>query len=324
MSSIIKFFFDFFSGRACLYLARLFYIESKSTLIKIIKQAKYGIKMTAITEFVRNTAYEITTPQCRLPGCVWSALTSLNQVHSVWRWYRRAALYRNPDNFSQLLTGHAINFVFGESTILKIAAQSLLIATRLLECARRQASLYHEGARLIQAIKGHYPSPIDVPWIEHSSFFLFSPSSVHGWKVFSLSLWDRTSRSIYIITRIFLKTFTLSMCIMDTIDAFYISPTTKNEAITESCLNIILWLDTLVDKKEALLQGISENKEIIEIILKGSPFTYSQLEASISSALTTTEAIQQQAKKITSIGNGCLVEIGKRSLQGALIVAGIK
>lgn len=280
--------------------------------------------MSAITEFVRTTTYEITSPQFRLPECLWAILTSLNQVHTVWRWYRRANLYSNPDNFSQLLGGHAINFVLGESTLLKIAAQSLLIATRLLACTRQQKSLYRECLRLITAFKGYYPAPVDTPWMTNSSPLLCSPSSLYEWKVFSLSLWHRISRIALIITKIFIKTFTLSMCMMDTIDAFYISPTTKNVAINECCLNIIQWLDTLVDKKETLLQGITENKEIIERILKGSPFTYIQLETSVASALATTERLQQHAKKITSFGNGLLVQIGKQSLHGVLVVAGLK
>lgn len=279
--------------------------------------------MTTIARFVQTTAYEITPSQFQLHGSMWSILMSLNQVHAAWRWYRRGTLYSNPDNFLQLLGGHAVNYVFGETTFVKIAAQSLLIATRLLTCAQQQAALYHEGKRLIAAIKGHYPYPIDNSWTNDSSSFLFSPSSLYEWKTFSISIWNRISRIAFIITRIFFKAFTLSMSVMDAIDAFYISPTTKNEAINESCLNIIQWLDALVDKKETLLQGITEHKDMIERILKGSPFTYTQLQRSVTSALNATETFQQQAKKITSFGNGLILDIGKRSLHGAIIVTGI-
>lgn len=279
--------------------------------------------MTTITGFVQTAAYEITPSQFRVHGSMWSILMSLNHVHVIWRWYRRGTLYSNPDNFVQLLGGHAVNYVFSETTFLKIAAQSLLIATRLLTCAQQQASLYREGKRLIAAVKGHYPHPVEVPWTTHSSSFLFSPSSLYEWKTFSISIWNRISRIAFIITRLFFKALTLSMCVMDAIDAFYISPTTKNEAINESCLNVIQWLDALVDKKETLLQGITEHKDIIERILKGSPFTYTQLQRSITSALNATETFQQQTKKITSFGNGLILDIGKRSLHGALVVTGM-
>lgn len=279
--------------------------------------------MTAISEFVRTTAYEITSTQFRLPGFMWSALSSFNQVHAAWRWYRKGILYSNPDNFSQLLTGHVVNFVCGESTLLKIAAQSLLVATRLLECARQQASIYNEGKRLIAAIKGHYPYPLDIAWSNASCPFVLSPSSLYTWKVICLSAWHRVTRVAIIASKIFFKMFILSMCIMDTIDAFYISPTTKNEAINECCLNIIQWLDTLVDSKEVLLQGLTENREVIEKILKGSPVTYIQLQSSVASALNVTETLQQQVKKVTTFGNGLLINVGKQSLHGALVVTGI-
>lgn len=278
--------------------------------------------MAAISDFVRTTTYEITSPQLRLPGLMWSALIALNQIHGIWRWHRRTVLYTNPENFTQLLAGHMANYVFGESTLLKIAAQSLLIATRLLKCAHQQISLYNEGKRLIAAIQGHYPAPNNEAWPTHSGFYLFSPSSIYEWKFFGKTIWLRLSRVARILSRLFIKAFTLSMCWMDAIDAFYISPTTKNEAINESCLNIIQWLNTIVEQKETLLQEITENKHIIEKILSHSPFTFTQLQTSISSALATTETLQKHAHKVASFSNGLLVNLGKQSLRDAAIVTG--
>ena len=143
--------------------------------------------MTSITEFVRTSIYDITSPQFRLSKYMWAAFISLNRVHGAWRWYRRAALYSNPENFSQLIAGHLIKFICGESALIRVAAQSVLIATRLIACAQQQKSLYKEGKRLIAAIKGDYAYPVDVPWITDSHSSIFSPSTIYSWKFYGLS-----------------------------------------------------------------------------------------------------------------------------------------
>lgn len=279
--------------------------------------------MTPVAELVRSTAHDLTPSPLQLPPFVWSVFTAVNQVHGLWRWYRRAQLYTNPNNFAQLLAGHAVNLIFGDSLLLKIAAQSLLIATRMLECSQQQASLCREGKRLLEAMKGHYPKPVEMSWIDRQPNSWVSPSSAFGWKVTYLNIRNRITRVALIALNLCKKAFTFSMSLMDAIDAFYLSPATSNEGINESFVNIIKWLDTIVENKESLLQGLKDNKSIIEKILKGSPFQYDQLENAVAKTLEKTEAIHHHAKKIQSFGNGIIIDFGKRALNGGMVVAGL-
>ena len=120
--------------------------------------------MTPLLTFTQTSTYALTTPGTRLPPFLWTAFTAINRIHGLWRWYRRVELYRNPNNLAQLLAGHLLNLALGDILLLRIAAQCLLISTRLLECAQQQTVLYRSSQRLITAIQGHYPKPYRYSW----------------------------------------------------------------------------------------------------------------------------------------------------------------
>lgn len=279
--------------------------------------------MMPASVLVQATTRDLTPGSMRLPPIAWSAFTALNRVHGVWRWYRRIELYRNPDNFSQLLAGHAVNLVVGDYLLVRIAAQCLLISTRILECVEQQISLYREGCIWIHAVKGHYPFPNKVKWDEGKEIAWLSPSTVIGLKAFSLRLYEQLKRIVYITCKIFKKTFQLSMKTMDAIDAFSLSPASRNEGINEIFVNTLKWLDSVVENKDQLIQGVANNKEIIERILIGSPFKYEQLYSAVSRTLDQTESIYQRAKGVSQFGNGIIVDFGKRALNSGMVVAGV-
>jgi len=270
--------------------------------------------MTTLTALVQTTTYDMTPSTSRLSPAMWRAFSALNQVHGIWRWIRRIELYRNPDNFAQLLAGHAVNFALGDVTLLRIAAQCLLISTRILTCVQQQAVLHRSGKRLIAACKGHYPLPIQESW---------DTAPIKTWKTAFTPLWNRIKRVALCTLNLLKQTFLLSMSLMDAMDTFCLSPYTRNEGINEGFVNAFKWLNTIVDNKEELLAGIVKNRSIIERILEKSPFTYTQLCDAVTNALEKTELVSIKAKKISSVGNGILVDIGKRMASGAMIIIGL-
>ncbi|MEI8366632.1 MAG: hypothetical protein WCF65_09485 [Parachlamydiaceae bacterium] len=270
--------------------------------------------MTSLTALVQTTTYDMTPPAARLSPVVWTAFSVLNKVHGVWRWFRRIELYRNPDNLGQLLAGHLVNFAIGDVTLLRIAAQCLLISTRVLECVQQQGVLCCSGRHLLATIKGHYPSPTEVHWDVQVGT---------GLQMTLMPVWSRIKR-IACSTFDFLKQiFKLSMNMMDAIDTFCLSPYTRNEGIDEGFVNVMKWLDTLVENKEELLAGIVGNRMIFERILTKSPFTYNQLRDGVANALEKTELIAVKARKITAFGNGMLIDIGKKVTGGTMVMMGL-
>lgn len=279
--------------------------------------------MTPLVTFTQTLTYELTPQSHRLPPFLWTTFTIINKVHSIWRWYRRIDLYRNPENLAHLLAGHFVNLTIGDKLLIRIAAQCLLIATRILECSQQQIAVYRSGKRWIEALKGHYPKTYRNSWNQKHQNLLTSPSSSFQLSTSSQILWDRIKRIVRCTLVIFIHLFKLSMCLMDTIDAFSLNPQTYSEGINESLINMIKWLNCLVENKHELLNGISSNQEIIEKILKESSITYMQLHSSVIKTLEKTEATYLKAKKVSQFSNGILIDLGKRILNGSMIVIGL-
>jgi hypothetical protein len=278
--------------------------------------------MTPLFNFAQTSTYDLTPSHLRLPPFIWTTFTTLNYIHGIWRWYRRIDLYRNPDNLAQLLAGHAVNIAFGDALLLRVAAQCLLVATRLLDAARQQAAVCRSGRRLIAAIKGDYPKPLLIEWDRKCHSWL-SPSTVYWWQSSTFCLRERVQRIAACIFELLIKTFKLSMKIMDVIDAFCWSPSTKNEGVTESFINITKWLEAVIDQKEELLTGLTNNQAVIEKILKNSPITYSQLNSVLLNALEKTEAVFKGVKKLSTLGNGACINFGKQAVGGGMVVIGL-
>jgi hypothetical protein len=279
--------------------------------------------MNPLVSFVQTTAYESTPSLDRLPPFVWTAFTALNQVHSIWRWYRRVELYRNPDNFAQLLGGHLVHLVLGDVVLLRIAAQCLLISTRILECVQQQRKVRKSFRRWMVAVKGHYPMPYDYSWEHRSQNTWLSPSVIASIHTQGHFLWNRMKRIAKCTTAVFVQLFQLSMRLMDVVDTFCLSPYTRNEGIQEGFVNAMKWLDRLVANKEDLLNGITTNRPIIERILKGSPLSYEQLYTNINKTIEKTEVVYKKAKAVSEFGNGIIVEVGKRALSGGFVMMGL-
>lgn len=277
--------------------------------------------MTPLLTLAQTTTYEMTPPASRLPPFVWSAFATINKVHGLWRWYRRAEVYSNPNNFAQLLAGHALNMVLGDTLMLRIAAQCLLISTRMLECIQQQAIVFEAGRNWIAAIKGHYPTYHKVSW--EKNLPILSPGTEQSIGLMFRSAMTRIERIARCTMTLVVETFTLSMRIMDAVDAFCLSPHTRNEGINEGFVNAIKWLDALTENKEELLYGLEENKPIIEKIIKGSPLTYEALRSGVERTLEKTGTMQKGARQVADFGNGVLVDMAKRIASGSMVVTGL-
>lgn len=271
--------------------------------------------LSPLVDFAQTTSYEMTPVGNRLPPFLWTVFTAFNKIHGVWRWYRRAEIYSNPDNLAQLLSGHAVNLILGDVLLLRVAAQCLLISTRVLECVQQQASLYRAGQRWIKAIKGHYPHPLKHTWSKHQVSW-GSPSFIAEWQEKSRLLWHRIERIVICTSAVFFHLFQLSMRIMDVVDVFCLNPHTRNEGINEGFVNMMKWLDHLVENKEELLEGIEANQALIERILKGSPITYQQLQSHVVNTLEKTEVVYQNTQAVFNFHNGIFKAFGKRILDG--------
>lgn len=268
--------------------------------------------MIPLATLVQTTAYDLTPASSRMSSFLWTGFVALNKVHAAWRWYRRTEVYTNPNNLAHLLAGHAVNFFVGDVVILRVAAQCLLITTRLLDCVQQQAVVCQAGRSWQAAVMGHYAKSYYPSW-----------ESPYPMKSYLHTVWDRIQHIAICTFQVLIQTFRLSMSIMDSIDAFCLNPTTRNEAINEGFVNAMKWMDTAVKNKDELMRGIVSNRETIERFLQGSPLTYTQLHDGLEKTLEKTEVVYNQAKKISTFSNGALIKNGKRVADEVKVTLGL-
>lgn len=279
--------------------------------------------MTPLLAFAQTSTYELTPSTQRLSPFLWTAFTALNKVHGAWRWYRRVDLYTKPNTLSQLLAGHVVNFAIGDMLVLRVAAQCLLISTRVLECAQQQAKLSEALQKWIWTLKGYYSQPNRQNWNKQPKYVWQSPSSIDWFKRQWQAFKDRVERIVECTAMVFFHCFKLSMRLMDAIDVFCMSPYTSSDGVNELFVNAMKWMDNIVENNEELLKGIETNKPLIEKILQNSPITYSHLHTTVLKTLEKTETIYHKAKTISSIGDGALIELGSRIVHGSRIIIGV-
>lgn len=260
--------------------------------------------MTPLLTVAQTTTYELTPASDRLSPFLWSGFATLNSIHGLWRWYRRYELYSKPDTLAQLLAGHVLHLTLGDMVVLKVAAQCLLIATRIMECAKQQSVLCNSARKWWKVvIQGHYPQPIKQKWGTHVKHHWISPSS-SGWlQTKCTAFWNRIIRVIECTYKIFFHCFKLSMQLMDVLDVLSLSPYTQNEGVTELFVNTVKCLNDIVENKEELLSGLESNKPIIEKILLNSPVTYDRLHSTVAQIIEKTESVSDVAKAV-SISTG--------------------
>lgn len=266
----------------------------------------------AVVSTVHTTVRTLTPTSISVPGPLWGIFSVVLKVSSLWRWYRKAEIYTNPKNFQQLVAGHVVNFAFGGSMVLRVAAQCILIAHRILSCVEQMGNVSGAYRNWVNAITGGSLTSRKIKWDKgtEESSSCCSASSTDWWKSVFNSTLERI-KAIAITTFTMLKeTFVLSMTFMDAIESFSMSPETRNESINEIFVNGTEFLDKMEKQQDLLVDCLYENKNTVSNILKGigSSFTADQLIDGASKGLETAKTVN----RVVDIGNDCL----KRAISG--------
>lgn len=271
--------------------------------------------MNPIVNTVHRTTLSLLPATEQIPRPIWIIFSGAHYIHRLWRWYRHTKVYSNPSNFQSLALGHVLNYVAGDSTLLRIAAQCVLIANRILTCVEQYGNVYAAYQRLNQAIRNHYPRHHIPRWPikQHSS--IYSPSTKQwlrsGWH----SAIERFKRIAIALFNVMKELGKLSLCLMDAIETFSLSPTTRNESINQLFVNATQSIDQLVDTQESLREGLTQNREIISsfLIEMGSSYKVEHLISAVETTMKGTKKVQD----VAHFGNGILPDIGKRIIYGA-------
>jgi hypothetical protein len=264
--------------------------------------------MDLLINAVAVTTRQMVPTTVIIPKIIWSGFNGLFFIHRMWRWFRCGSIYKNPDNFFKLATGHGLNFVVGGSIITRASAQLVLIITRIIECVERQNSFVRSYQKLLNALKDNYPA---CPYKKETLKTLggiFSPSTYSNVKFHMIHGWNYVTRVAKRLYKLAKSAFKLSMHLMDAVYAFSLSPATANEGINQLFVNGTKTLDLLANNKEDLLQKLKDHRGLLDTLFKkiGSNYQAENFIAHISKVLQIAKSTQQAAKKIDHHGSEVL------------------
>lgn len=252
---------------------------------------------------VRNATHTFTPPEAQIPSPLWNLVIGVNKVHAIWRWCRHHSLYTQPKTMIQLFAGHEVSETIYSYWFLRTGAQSLLIATRILECVKAHEYLRKTYDAWCDALSGDYVAVLEVKWIETTESLL-SPSTTMWGANLSAALKERIQRVVFTTLQLCAAIFLLSMKILDAVDAVTWTSESQHDAAVESVVNIGKWVEETMNNKTELLASMEKNKALVEHILQFSPYSYDSVYNGISTGI-------DQSNKLKKKVSGVLGPIGE-------------
>lgn len=222
-----------------------------------------------------------------LPGPLNSVYRVVHWVHIHWRFYRYKEIYLNPENDLSLFFGGSLNLLFGrngllgESRLLRVVAQTVLIADCLFECIKQQRILFQSYQEWKDAIVGRYVYAPGVEWAKQKELRVVSSSTWNDCRLKSTQFSQRIKRIGLCTYRLFQNMLLLSMKMLDAIEACSLDSSTQNESICHFFVNGKRHLVRILECREGLLAALKSNKGLIERLLKNtkSDYTIEQMQA---------------------------------------------
>jgi hypothetical protein len=169
-----------------------------------------------------------------LPKALTALYAVVHKLHSLWRRFRKVKLYTNPHSLIKLGAGHFVYHVGGaNSSWLGFTAQSVLLAHRISFCVRSLLHFIEAWKIFKESFKHKEDFNYRLPDRLNIAPFNFSATT----EFYLMAKIDRLSLRISTVWRAFYhlmsSLFFLSMRTLDAIEAFHITPESREEAIKE-------------------------------------------------------------------------------------------
>lgn len=275
---------------------------------------------------VKVTTVSLTSSEFQLSGFLAHCFRIIQFIHRIWYWFRRFDLYKNPDNFLKLAAGHTLNWVVGDRALIRIAAQAVLIGTRVLENVKEQSALVKESKNFWGVVTDHYSVSIRIKYEEFESNKWLSLKTRYKWKIRIRVLTRKIVKIAVASFQIFKRLFVLSMKTMDAASAFsYGNPHLRQESLNEFFINGSKCMEELIQNKEWLINSLKKNRGVIDTLLKNSfsIFTVDQLIGTIEKGLNVTERVHSGVETSSRVVGVVGKDFVKRAAFGIFQAAGL-
>lgn len=245
------------------------------------------------------------------------------RVRLLWSGWRKAKIYANRNNFYALACGHGLNCIAGDRAIVRMSAIAVVIAHRIMMFMDQLFQMQDRVGKLRNSFRDEYSKVIKY---EHVKSSVLSPSTLSEAKWRLKSCIEKIKRIAINLLMIIKDTFVLSMRMIDAIEAFYMSPDTRDQGVNELFVNWGELVDTLEDNQENLQKSLKKCQPIIDEFLEaiGSEFTSERFIELSCETLETVSDVHNAATKVTSPVVKVVQEIGKRLLYGYATFFGLR
>lgn len=175
-----------------------------------------------------------------LPKVVTTFYSVIHRVHSLWRRYRKASLYANPDTLLKMIGGHFLYMIVHNKKVedyIGVAAQCILLVERITACIKSLIELQKAYKFLKKAWKTEIPLQLREPY--RLNMFPYVLSATTEMKYFSYidKLKLRVRALAYMCFLLIKEVFLLSMRTLDAVEAFHVTPERRAEATRELFVN---------------------------------------------------------------------------------------
>lgn len=265
---------------------------------------------------IHQTTATVSPEQTRIPEFFTKSIKALCWIHAIWRGSRTARAARDIPSFVSYLGGVALNLGYGDRRGVKIAAQAVVIALRVVECVENYAALQIYFKALVAELKGHAIVPLKPSWKQSLKPGFIPPSSFQALKDAAGLKWYRTKRVAYLCAMIAYHIFDLSMCVFDATQALSIDNDYVNDNINEIFLNgYDLW-NKLTSDLPFLAQKLNENSMVIDALIQNisrTPVKTSQL----LKVCTAAAAVREKTCNAAGIVKNVVVYGAEKAVNGA-------
>lgn len=268
----------------------------------------------SIGTLVRTTTVELSSTTSLIPTAAQIAFSVFHRIHRFWRWIRLGQIYSDPNNFAQLAAGHGVNYLLDKSILIRISAISVLIATRILHCVDEYEKLQNSWLKMKQSFSNQFPTIIDCSWDQGTAKGFFSVSTVIWIKTTTKTILSRIQWVAICIFKVGKYAFLLSMRLVDTVEAFSLNPSIRNEGINLLFVNSSTCMSKLVDNRDLLLKSLESNQEVIQKVFEGlgTKLTTEQLTQTVEAALEKTGSFHRSTRTVNQHIGEFVTACGKK------------
>jgi len=251
--------------------------------------------MESILRMSDSAASYALPASSNLPSPLTTLIHLMNRVHWLRRWKLQVSeVYMNSRHLKLLGVGYLTRELVGESALLGISAQIILVTSRTIDLGKQKVRTYDAYCDVLHAIftsESHWVR-VHVPRDKPTLILKFLGDDLYIWVIQKKEAFLFYVRRVGISTgRLFKEMFNTSMCYMDVIEAFSVNATTNNDAVNHLFINTAKLLDDISENKQTIHAVLCKHEMLIQQILgvMGTKYQAKTLIKEVAKTLDTAE-----------------------------------